>query len=113
MRVLVIGAGPTGARVIEQLQKNRAIVVITADPGEEPFAVAQGVIEKVDIVGSITPLTIEAILREARPDIVLITTQPEDMGLGKTPGVDMLTEALHEEIAALCPVPIIEVARTG
>jgi threonine dehydrogenase-like Zn-dependent dehydrogenase len=113
MRVLVIGAGPTGAKVIQQLQKNPSIEVITADPRPEPIAVAEGVIEKADIVENITPLTFEAILKEARPDLVLITTQPEDMGLGKTPGVDMLAEALHGEIAALSPVPVIEVAGTG
>ena len=101
MRILVIGAGPTGATVIQQLLKNPAITVITADPGEEPFAVSQGIIEKVDIVGSITPLTIEALLGEARPDLVLIALQPEDMGLGKSPGVDVLAEALHEEIRKL------------
>lgn len=113
MRVLVIGAGPTGAKVIQQLKKNPAIEVVTADPRAELFAVTQGIIEKVDIVESITPLTIEAILQQARPDMVLITTQPEDMGLGKTPGVDVLAEALHEEIAALSPVPVIQVAGTG
>ena len=113
MRVLVIGAGPTGAAVIQQLRKNPAIEVITADPRPELFAVAEGIIDQVDIAESFTPLTMAATLAQAQPDLVLITTQPEDMGLGKTPGVDMLAEALHEEIAALSPVPVIEVAGTS
>lgn len=113
MRVLVIGAGRVGAKVIKQLQKNPSIDVITADPRPEHFAVTEGVIDKVDIQDSITQLTLNRILDEARPDIVLITMQPEDMGLGKTPGVDVLAEALHEEMALLSPVPVIEVARTS
>lgn len=113
MRVLVIGAGRTGARVIQQLRKNPAIEVITADPRSELFAVTEGIIDRVDIAESFTPLTRDATLAQAQPDLVLITTQPEDMGLGKTPGVDMLAEALHEEIAALSPVPVIEVAGTS
>ena len=113
MRVLVIGAGRTGAKVIKQLQKNPAIHIITADPRTRHFAVDETIIEKVDIRENITPLTFERILQEALPDIVLITMQPEDMGLGKTSGVDILAEALHEEIASLSPVPVIEVARTS
>jgi pyrroline-5-carboxylate reductase len=113
MRVLVIGAGRIGAKVIKQLHKNPAINIITADPRPKHFAVDEGIIEKVDIHESITPLTIERILQEADPDIVMITMQPEDMGLGKTPGVDILAEALHDEIASLSPVPVIEIARTS
>lgn len=113
MRVLVVGAGRVGAKVIKQLQKNAAVQVITADPRQNLFAVEEHIIEKVDIQEVITPLTIAQILEDARPDIVLITMQPEDMGLGKGAGVGMLAEALHEEIAALSNVPVIEVARTS
>ena len=113
MRVLVVGAGRIGAKVIKQLQKNPAIDIVTADPRPRHVAVEEGVIEAVDIRQNITPLTIEAILRAARPDLVLITMQPEDMGLGRTPGVDILAESLHAEIAAISPVPVIEVARTS
>ncbi len=113
MRVLVVGAGRIGAKVIRQLQKNPAIELVVADPRSKLFAVDEGIIEKVDIQEVITPLTLEKILEAARPDLVLITLQAEDMGLGKTPGVDILAETLHQEIAALSPVPVIEVARTS
>lgn len=113
MRVLVIGAGRIGAKVIKQLQKNPGIHVITADPRPEFFAVSEGLIEKVDIKENITPITIAEIVEEARPAMVLIAMQPEDMGLGKAPGVDILAEAIHDEIVALVPVPVIEVARTS
>ena len=112
MRVLVIGAGRVGANVIRELQKNPAIDITIADPRPTHFAVDEGLIDKVDIQENITPLTIERILDEARPDLVLITMQPEDMGLGKSPGVEVLAEALHEQVAALSPVPVIAEART-
>ncbi len=52
-------------------------------------------------------------MQQARPDLVLLAMKPEDMGLGKVAGIDILAEALHEEIAALADVPVIEVARTA
>jgi hypothetical protein len=35
----------------------------------------------------------------------------EDMGLGKSPGVDILADALRDELVAVAKVPVIEVAR--
>ena len=113
MRVLVIGAGRIGAKVIKQLQKNPECEIVIADPRTTLYALDEGIIDKVDIRESITPLTIMSILEATRPDLVLITMQPEDMGLDKTPGVGILAEALNEEIAALSSVPVIEVARTS
>lgn len=113
MRILVIGAGRIGAKAIRQLQKSPDIEVITADPRPKVFAVDEGIIEKVDIQESITPITIQPIIEEARPDMVLIAMQPEDLGLGESPGIDILADAIHDEIAALIPVPVIEVARTS
>lgn len=55
MRVLVIGAGRTGAKVLKQRKNNPAIEVVTADPRQELYAVEEGIIEKVDIREAITP----------------------------------------------------------
>jgi saccharopine dehydrogenase-like NADP-dependent oxidoreductase len=111
MRILVIGAGRTGTAVLRQLKKNPALTVVTADPRPEVHAVAEGVIDAVDIVEVLTPLTLEAILEQARPDLVLLALSPEDMGLGRAAGIGMLADALRDEIAALARVPVIEVAR--
>jgi saccharopine dehydrogenase-like NADP-dependent oxidoreductase len=111
MRVLVIGAGRTGARVIRQLQKNPQIEIITADPRPQLYAVEEGLIEAVDIAETLTPLTLEHVLEKSRPDLVLLAMPTEDMGLGKAAGMDILAEALREEIAALAEVPVIEVVR--
>jgi nucleoside-diphosphate-sugar epimerase len=113
MRILVVGAGRAGARVIEQLQKNPEITVITADPREEPQAVQEGIIPKVDILEVFTPLTLEFILKEARPDMILLAMATEDMALGQAPGIDVLADALREEMAAISEIPLIVVARGG
>jgi hypothetical protein len=113
IRVLVIGAGRTGARVIEQLRKNPDIAIVTADPRKKLYAVEQGIIDAVDIREALTPLTLEHVLKKAQPDLVLLAMPTEDLGLGTPPGVDILAGALREELAALSRVPVIEVARTG
>jgi len=111
MRVLVIGAGRGGAKVIRQLQKNPALKVLTVDPRREPYAVQQGIIEEVDIHEVLTPLTLDHILEQAEPDLILIATSTQDLGLGDAPGMDILAQSLREELAALSEVPVIEVAR--
>ncbi len=113
MRVLVYGAGKNGARVIRQLRKNPDLTIITADPRDDLQAVREGLIERVDIREALTPLTLEHILDQARPDLILLAMQTEDLGLGKAAGVDILAGALRTEIAAISKVPVIEVARRG
>jgi len=113
MIVLVIGAGHTGAEVLRQLKKNTLIKVLTLDPRKEPFAVQQGIIGKVDFTEALTPLTLEFILEQAEPDLVLLASATEDMGLGLAPGMDVLAQALRDELAAIAKVPVIEVARAA
>ncbi len=111
MRILVIGAGRTGAKVIQQLQKNPDVVILTADPRRQLYAVEEGIIDKVDIREALTPLSLKHVLEQTSPDLVLLAMPTEDMGLGKAPGMDILAGALREELAALAKVPMIEVAR--
>lgn len=113
MRILVIGAGRIGCRVIEQLKKNPEITIITADPREELYAVAQGTIDAVDFREPLSPMTIDSLVEKARPAMVLLAMPTEEMGLGKAPGVDILADALREEIAAIADIPVIEVSRSG
>jgi dihydrodipicolinate reductase len=113
MRVLVIGAGRTGARVIKQLQKNPKIEIITADPRSDSFAVQQGIIQSVDILEGFTPLTEDYVLEQAKPDLVLLAMSTEDLGLGEAPGIDILVDALRQELASTSEVPMIEIARYG
>ena len=111
MRVLVIGAGQTGMKVIRQLQKNPAITILTADPRPEPEAVLEGLVEAIDVTDPITPLTLDEILARTRADMALLAMAAEEMDLGKAPGVDFLADALLDEIASISSVPMIEVSR--
>lgn len=111
MKVLVVGAGRTGARVIRQLQKNPDIEIVTADPRADSYAVRTGAIEAVDIREGFTPLTADFVLERAKPDLVLLATATEDLALGSAPGIDILAEALRKELAAASEIPLIEVAR--
>jgi len=113
MRVLVIGAGRVGARVLVQLKKNPDLTVLTVDPREEPFAVEQGIISSVDFHNELTPRDLEEVLAQTKPDIVLVTTSGEDIGRSGVPGLDILVEALQGELEASAKVPVIAVARTG
>jgi len=113
MRVLVIGAGITGAEVINQLQKNPAITILTADPREKIYAIEKGLIDKVDFREALTPLTFEYIVERAKPDLILLTRSTQDMELGTAPGLDILAEAMREELAAISDVPVIRVSKVG
>jgi hypothetical protein len=111
MRILVVGAGKVGAQVLTQLKKDPSITIITCSPYEEPFAVQQGIVPKVDIQETLTPLTLGYILAQATPDLILLTSASEDFGLGTAPGVDVMVDSLKKELASISRVPLIEVAR--
>ena len=112
MRILVVGAGRIGARVIEQLQKNPKLTVLTLDPRDNPYALEQGIIAAVDFRESLTPLNLKYVLEQAQPDLILLARATEDLGLGHVAGMDVLAESLSHELAAICDVPMIKVART-
>ena len=113
MRILVVGAGETGAAVIKQLRKNPRLELVTLDPRDEPYALAEGVIDTVDLKTPLTPLTVDEVMNKAKPDLVLLASTSEDMGLGEAGGIDVLTKTLRDEVKALASVPVIEVARTA
>lgn len=111
MRVLVCGAGDNGARVIRQLRKNPNIIIVTLDPRENPAALRDGLVEKIDIEEALTPLTLDFVIAKATPDLILLTTELEDLGLGNVAGMDMLSASLREELTSISPVPLIQVER--
>lgn len=111
MTILVVGAGETGTQILRQLSKNPKLKVLTMDGRENPRAVEQGLIESVDFQETLDPLTMDRIIREAKPDLILLTNIGEDMGLGQAAGLEMLSDALRDEIATISDVPVIEVAR--
>jgi len=111
--VLVVGAGKTGVEVLRQLLKNPRLRILTLDPRENPDAVGQGIIQNVDFKEALTPLTLDHVLRQARPDMILLTCTAEDMGLGQSAGMDMFSDALRDELATIADVPVIDVTRSS
>ena len=111
--VLVVGAGNTGVQVIRQLLKNPKVKILTLDPREKPYAVEKDLIKKVDFKEALTPLNLDQVLSQAKPDIILITSIGEDMGYGSAAGANMFRDALRDEIATISDVPVIEVARSS
>lgn len=112
MTILVVGAGKTGTQVSRQLCKNPKLKVLTLDPRENPQAVTQGILPSVDFTEALTPLTLDHILKQAHPDLILLTSTAEDMGLGEPAGIGMFSDALRDELATIADVPVIEVARS-
>lgn len=113
MRVLVVGAGMVGARVLRQLKKNPRIEVVTVDPRDRPYAVEQGIIEDVDYHAELNTVELKETLSKVRPDLVLVTTSKEDMARTGVSGLEVLVTALRNELEATAEVPIIAVARIG
>ncbi len=111
MRILVVGAGRIGAKVLEQLKKNPAVTVLTLDPRDNPYALEQGIIDAVDFRESLTPLNLKYVLEKAQPDLILLARATEDLGLGNVLGMDLLSESLSQELTEICELPIIKVAR--
>ena len=111
MRILVVGAGRNGAQVLRQLQKNPGLTVITVDPRARPYAVERGIIPSIDFQESLTPLTLDYLLKKTEPDLVLLTRGPGDLGVGSAPGLDLLSESLQDELLTISDVPMIVVAQ--
>lgn len=112
-RILVVGAGDTGTRAILQLRKNPEIEIIVLDPRPQPSGIENGLIKQVDITEALTPLTLDYVVNKCHPDLILLATHSDDMGLGNVGGADIFSRSLREELAALSPVPVIEVERAS
>jgi ketopantoate reductase len=113
MRILVVGAGVTGAEVLRQLSKNPRLTILTLDPRVEPHAVKQGLVAAVDFKEALTPLTLDHVLAQAKPDLILLATSSADLGLGTTAGVDILASAMRYELTRISDVPVVEVAHAA
>lgn len=111
--ILVVGAGKTGTQVLRQLLKNPKLRILTLDPRDNPHAVRQGIIGNVDYKEVLTPLTIDDIIKEAQPDLILLASTAEDMGIGTAAGMDVLSETLRDELATISDIPMVEVASSA
>ena len=99
--------------MLKQLRKNPDLTVVTVDPREKPFAVAEGVIPFVDYDAELTPMELEPVIEAVKPDLVLVTTSGEDIGRSGIPGLEVLVEALWGELESTAKVPVIAVDRSS
>ncbi|MBE0519189.1 MAG: hypothetical protein IH630_08235 [Thermoplasmata archaeon] len=106
MRVLVIGAGKFGVRVIKQLRKNPKLEIIVADPHETPEAVAQGLIPKVDIRAHVTTLNFDEVVEKVRPDFVVLARTLQDWEKTDTPMGTQYVVGMERELTK-SDVPVL------
>ncbi len=109
MRILVIGAGELGARTIEQLRKNEGIEILVCDHREDPYALTEGVIDKVDIKLHVTPMNAVQVALTAKPDLVLIARKLKDWGHHDTLMGTQYVAGMERELAKL-HIPVIPVS---
>lgn len=112
MKILVVGAGRVGSKVIQQLRKRPEIEIYTADPRENPQAMEQGIIDQIDYTVELVPGEIIKILNELNPVLVLVTTSKEDISRTGVQGIELLVESLNNELEATSRHPIISVSRS-
>jgi FlaA1/EpsC-like NDP-sugar epimerase len=107
MRVWLIGAGSIGAATLRQLQKNPDMTVIVSDPSDNPLALQEGLIDKVDHMEVVNPVNINQLARRIRPDLILISPPEGGVGLGALEGGQALAQALNYEISTHSEYPVI------
>ena len=107
MRIWLIGAGATGAATLRQLQKHPDVTVVVSDLTDNPLAVQEGLIDKVDYVETVNPVNINQLARRIRPDLILISPPEGGVGLGALEGGQALAQALNYEIGTRSDYPVI------
>jgi phosphoribosylamine-glycine ligase len=107
MRIWLIGADARGAAVVRQLQKNQNLEVFVSHPTERPKAVTDGLLAKVNLVETVTPVNINTLARRIRPDLILIDTGADAHSLGRVAGGSTFTDAINQEIVAASDYPCI------
>lgn len=105
MRIWLIGADHNGTAALRQLRKNPSIEVVVSDSIERPRAVANGIIERIDYIESVTPVNINQLARRVRPDLILIDRGAMQRAVNRVSGGVAFAETLQEEMAAASDYP--------
>lgn len=107
MRIWLIGADQAGIQAIMQLRKNANIELIISAAVENPKAVKDGIISKVDHVEYVTPVNINTLGRRIRPDLILLDAGADKRNVANVTGGVAFTEALHQEVVAASDYPCL------
>ena len=108
MRVLVIGAERLGIKVMKQLKKVEGLEMVVAERRDQPLAVEEGVIEKVDIVAHVTAMNFEDVLAKTSPDLVVLARTVEDWDKADTPMGSEYVAGMERELTKF-DVPVLPV----
>ncbi len=101
MRIWLIGADQRGTEALRQLQKNANIEVVVSDAIEQPKAVIEGVIAKVDYVEQVSSVNVNKLARRSRPDLILIDPGAGQRKMGRVTGGSAFSEALMNELVTV------------
>lgn len=106
MRVWLIGAGKAGTRALRQLQKSEDISVVVSADNDNPQAVQEGIIGKVDHVEIVNSVNVNTLAKRIRPDLILLDSS--SMGnLSRVSGGSTLSQGLINEIAVASEYPCL------
>ena len=105
MRIWLIGAGQAGSAALRQLRKNEELEVIVTAENDQPQAVRDGILGKVDYVESVTSLNINTLARRIRPDLILV--DPTINPVSRVAGGAVFNQSMLEEMAASSDYPCI------
>jgi saccharopine dehydrogenase-like NADP-dependent oxidoreductase len=106
MRIWLIGAGQAGTEALRQLQKNDEIDVIVTSDSDQPQAVKEEVIAKVDYVETVTAVNMNALARRIRPDLILVDPAVLNV-LSRVSGGAAFNQAMLKELVISSDFPCI------
>jgi len=85
VRILVVGAGKLGAKVIRQLKKNPELEIVVADPHDDPEALRDGTVDKIDLKAHVTTMNFSEVVCKLKPDMVILARTVHDWEQSDTP----------------------------
>ena len=101
MRIWLIGADLKGTEALRQLKKNANFEVVVSDSTEQPKAVTEGVIARVDYVEQVSSINVNKLARRIRPDLILVDPGAGQRNIGRVTGGSAFSEALLHELASV------------
>jgi hypothetical protein len=107
MRIWLIGAEQAGCNAIVQLRKNANIELIVSAAVENPKAVKDGLLRKVDHVEYVTAMNINTLARRIRPDLILVDSGADKRTMSHVTGGVAFAEALYQEMMASSDYPCL------
>lgn len=107
MRVWLIGADDGGIKALRQLEKGHDIEVFVSARSEEPKAVSEGVIDRVNYVEHVTAVNVNELARRIRPDLILIDAGADERNYGRMTGGLVFADALTNEVASASDYPCL------